>query len=54
MSDENLSQEFRFKNIDKAKNYFIEEINKNELMSKEHKNVCRVLNCIELLYLVFL
>ena len=50
MSDENLSQEFRFKNIDKAKNYFIEEINKNELMSK----VCRVLNYIELLYLVFL
>ena len=54
MSDKNLSQEFRFKNIDEAKSCFIEEINKDELMSKEHKKVCRVLNYIELLYLVFL
>ena len=26
MSRENISQEFRLKNIDKAKNYFVEEI----------------------------
>ena len=33
MSEENVSQEFRLKNIDETRNYFIEEINQNELMS---------------------
>ena len=33
-------------NIDET-NYFIKEINQNELMSKKHKKVCRVLNYIE-------
>ena len=32
MSEENISQEFRLKNIDEIK-YFIEKINQNELMS---------------------
>ena len=27
--------------------YFIEEINRNKLMSKKHKEVCRVLNYFE-------
>ena len=26
------------------RNYLIEEINRNELMSKKHKKVCRILN----------
>ena len=39
MPEENESQEFRLKNIG--------EINQNELMSKKHKNVYRVLNYIE-------
>ena len=47
MSKENISQAFRLKNIDKRRNYFIEEINQNELMSKKHKNVSRILNYIE-------
>ena len=47
MSEENISQELRLKNIDETRNYFIEEINQNELMSKKHKKVYRVLNCIE-------
>ena len=47
MTEENLSQEFNLKNIDKTKNYFIEEINPNELMGKKHKKVCRVLNYME-------
>ena len=42
-----ISQEFRLKNIDEARNYFIEEINQNELTSKKHEKVCRVLNDIE-------
>ena len=35
------------KNTDETKNYFIEEINQNELMSKKHKKVCGILNYIE-------
>ena len=34
MSEENISQEFRLKNIDGRRNYFLEEIQQNELMSK--------------------
>ena len=37
MVEENVSQEFRLKNIDKTKNFFLEEIEQNELMSKKHK-----------------
>ena len=44
MPEENVSQEFRLKNIDQTWNYFIEEI-LNE--SKKHETVCRVLNYIE-------
>ena len=42
-----MNQEFGLKKIDEIRNYFIEEINRNELMSKKHKAVCRVLNYIE-------
>ena len=52
MSEENISQEFRPKKIDEARNYFIEEINQNELMSKKHRKVCRVLNYIEHLFIL--
>ena len=37
MSEENISQEFRLKNINETRNYLIEEINQNELMSKNNK-----------------
>ena len=50
--EENISQEFRLKNIYERRNYFIEEINKNELMSKKHKKTCQtllLLNYIEYL-----
>ena len=47
MKEENISQEFRLKNINETRNYFIEEINLNELRSKTHKKVCRALNYIE-------
>ena len=43
-----MSQEFRLKNsINETKNYFLEEIKQNELMSRKHKNGCTTLNCIE-------
>ena len=47
MAEENTSQEFRMKIIDKTRNYFIEEINRNELISKNHKKICTTLNNIE-------
>ena len=33
MSEENISQEFRLENIDETRNYFVQEINQNELMN---------------------
>ena len=47
MAEENTSQEFRLKNIDKAKNYLSEEINRNELMSGKQKKTCATLNYIQ-------
>ena len=47
MSKEKLSQEFRLKNIEETKNYFIKEIGQSELMSKKHKKVCLTLNYLE-------
>ena len=37
MPEENISKEFRLKNIDETRNYVIDEINQNELMSEMHK-----------------
>ena len=51
MAEKNISQWFRVKNIDEARNYFIEEINQNYLISKKHKKVCGALNYIE--HLIF-
>ena len=34
MTEYNVSQEFRLKNEDEKRNYLVEEINQNELMSK--------------------
>ena len=37
MSQENISQEFELQNIDETRNYFLEEIKQNELMSNKPK-----------------
>ena len=47
MVEENISQEFRLKNIDETRNHLIEGINRNELISKMHKRVCATLNYME-------
>ena len=47
MVEENISQEFRPKNIDETRNYFIEVINQNELVSKKYKKSCTTINYIE-------
>ena len=47
MIEENISQEFRLKNMDKKRNYLIEKIKQNELMSRKYKKVCTTLSYIE-------
>ena len=47
MFEENMSQEFKLKNIDGTRNYFLEEIQQNELMSRKHKKICTTLSYIE-------
>ena len=39
MPEENMNQECRLRKTDEIKNYLVEEINRNELMSKKHKKV---------------
>ena len=40
------------KNIDETRNYFIEEIKQNEMMSHKHKKVNTASNCIEYLHIL--
>ena len=47
MCEENMIQEFRFKHMEEMENYFNKEIDKNDLMSNDHKKVCSTLNYIE-------
>ena len=47
MVEENISQEFRLKKIDETRNNFLEEIEQNELRSKNYKKVCTTLNYIQ-------
>ena len=47
MVKENISQKFKWKNVNETRNYFLEEIEQNELMSRKYKKVCTTLNCIE-------
>ena len=42
-----MSQGFRLKNIDETRNYFLETIKQNELMSRKHKRVCTTLTYIK-------
>ena len=40
MVDENTRQELTLINIEEKTNYFLQEIKKNEWMSRKHRNVC--------------
>ena len=42
-----MIQEFRLKNINETRHYFLEETEQHELISKKHKNDCTTLNYIE-------
>ena len=52
MKEENISQEFRSKEIDKNRNYFTKETKQNELISKKHKKFCKILDYTEHLLIV--
>ena len=52
MCKENTNHEFRLGKIAEIKNYSLKETNQNELMSKKHKKLCRVLNYIDHLLVV--
>ena len=39
---QNISHEFRYKNVGELKNYFLEEREQNELMSRKRKKVCTI------------
>ena len=45
MSENNITQEFRLKNMAETRNYFLKEISK--MMIKKHKKVCATLNYFE-------
>ena len=46
MVEENKSQEFRLKNIDESRYYFLKNVKQNELVSKNNKQVSLTLNYI--------
>ena len=48
MTKESINQEFRLKNIKEKRNYFIKEINQNDLMRNKYRKVCTALSYIEL------
>ena len=52
MVEENIGQEFTLQNIDETRNYFLEEIKQNELMSRKHKKAFTTLNYIEHVFLL--
>ena len=52
MTEENISLEFRLKNIDDTRNYLTEEINRNESMNKKHKKVCTTQNYTERFFIL--
>ena len=46
MTEENISQEFRLKNLDETINYFLKDLKQNGLISRKHKKICRTLSYI--------
>ena len=46
--------EYRLREIDETKKYFLEEVKYDYWVSKKHKKVSKVLNCIEHLLILLL
>ena len=54
MTKENVSRNFRLKNINESRNYLLDDIKHNELMCEKHKKVRRTLNYFEHFLFLFL
>ena len=52
MVGENICQETKSKKIDDERIYFLEEIDKNELMGRNHKIVCAALNYLKRFFIL--
>ena len=44
---EEASLDFRLKKLDETRNYLLDEIKHNDLMSKKYQNTCKYLHCVE-------
>ena len=44
---EEISLEFRLRKIDETRNYLLDEIKHNDLMSEKYKKTCKYLNYVE-------
>ena len=44
--------EFRLRKIDETRNYLLDEIKHNDLMSKKYKKTCKYLNYVEHLFIL--
>ena len=51
---EEASLEFRLKKIDETKNYLLNDIKHNDLMSEKDKKTCKYLNYVENLLVLVL
>ena len=47
MKEKKYKSRIKLRIIDETRNYFLEEIEQNKLMSRKHKKVCTTLNYIE-------
>ena len=50
---EEASLEFRLRKIDETRNYLLNAIKQNDLMSKKYKKTCKYLNYVEHLLILF-
>ena len=44
---EKVSLEFRLRKIDETRNYLLDEIKRNDLISEKYKKACKYLNYVE-------
>ena len=49
---EEASVDFRLRKIDETRNYLLDEIKHNNLMSKNYKKTCKYLNYVEHLFIL--
>ena len=52
MPVKNINEEHRLQKIEETRNYLLREIDHNELISKKHKNIDRVLNYTDYLLIL--